>query len=89
MKQNIKRLIKGEYFEYHKETNCYEQAKAIANKLRKKGMFFRIQGDYYRGRNLWTIYTRNPNNINHINQYDNLLVGDYVSEEEHKEDRVW
>tara|TARA_B100000902_G_C27268443_1_gene894948 strand:+ start:725 stop:985 length:261 start_codon:yes stop_codon:yes gene_type:complete len=84
-----KRLIKGEYFKFYKETNCYEKAQAIAKKLRKKGLFFRIQGDYYRGRNLWTIFYRNPKHLNHINQYDNLLVGDYVVEEEHKEERVW
>jgi|TARA_R110002020_G_scaffold474816_1_gene707616 hypothetical protein len=84
-----KRLIKGEYFKYHSETKNLEEAQTIAKTLRKEGLFFRIQGDYYKGRNLWTIYYRNPKNINHINLYDNLLVGDYVVEEEHKEDRVW
>jgi hypothetical protein len=84
-----KRLIKGRYFEYHSETNSYEKAQAIAKKLRKKGLFFRIQGDYYRGRNLWTIYYRNPKMLGHIDMYDNLLLGDEVVEEQHQEERVW
>tara|TARA_B100000287_G_scaffold404305_1_gene426840 strand:+ start:453 stop:713 length:261 start_codon:yes stop_codon:yes gene_type:complete len=84
-----KRLIKGEYFDFYSETNCYEKAKTIAKKLRKEGLFFRIQGDYYRGRNLWTIYYRNPKELGHINMYDNLLLGDEVVEEQHKEERVW
>ena len=84
-----KRLIKGEYIDFYSETNCYEKAKTIAKKLRKEGLFFRIQGDYYRGRNLWTIYFRNPKDLSHIDMYDNLLLGDEVVEEQHKEERVW